>query len=123
VHELSVTQSILEITLQHAEAAGAARVIGVHLVIGDLSSYVDEAVQFYWGILAEGTIAEGSELQFSRTAAEIECLECGNQYSPSTDELACPSCEGIRVNVIAGDEFLLQDIEVELEDNAPIERE
>ncbi len=73
-------------------------------------------------MLTDGTIAEGSRLRFSRTHAEMECLECGHQYSPSTEDFACPSCEGIRLNVTSGDEFLLQDIEVELKDEVEVQQ-
>ncbi len=122
MHELPVTQSALEIALRHAEAAEAERVTEVHIVIGDLSSYIDEAVQFYWEILTAGTIAEGSQLRFTRIPAEMECMGCGYRYSPAEEDFACPKCEGIQLNIVSGDEFLLQDIEVEYEEAVSAQR-
>ena len=54
MHELSVTESILEITVRHAQDAGAIKVNDLYLVIGDLASIVDDSVQFYWEIISQG---------------------------------------------------------------------
>ena len=64
MHELSITESILDITLRHARQAGAGRVTNLYLVIGQLASIVDDSVQFYWDIVAKGTLAEGAHLHF-----------------------------------------------------------
>ena len=42
MHELSVTESVLEIACRHAEKAQASRVTDIYLEIGRLSSIVDE---------------------------------------------------------------------------------
>ena len=113
MHELPITESILEIALRHAQAADARRIRNIYLVIGQLSTVVDESVQFYWGLVAEGTIAEGARLQFRRIPAEIECLECHQRYPPSEDNMGCPSCGSEVVRVVAGDEFYVEAIDVD----------
>jgi hydrogenase nickel incorporation protein HypA/HybF len=113
VHELGVTQSILHIALHHAQEAGAVRVKEVNLVIGELSSIVDDSVQFYWEQLSHNTLAEGSQLHFRRIPTELLCLSCDRRYTPARDDFACPSCGGMRIKVVAGEEFYLESIEVE----------
>jgi hydrogenase nickel incorporation protein HypA/HybF len=113
MHELSVTESLLEIALRHAQQAGATRVTGLHLVIGQLSSIVDDSVQFYWDFVSKDTIAEGARLHFRRIPAELACQACGERYAPDGENLACPKCGGTRVRVAAGDEFRLDSIDVE----------
>jgi hydrogenase nickel incorporation protein HypA/HybF len=113
MHELAVTESILEITLRHAEAAGAQRVTDIHLVLGELASIVDDSVQFYWDMISKDTLAEGATLHFKRIRAEMECLDCGAVYHPGEGQLRCPQCDDGRVRVIAGEEFRLEAIEVD----------
>ncbi len=115
MHELSITQSLLELALEHAEAAGARRVTDLHLVIGDLSSVLDGCVQFYWDVITEGTMASGSRLHFQRVAAELRCQDCGASCALGEIEAACPQCGGSRLQITAGDEFYLDSIEIEQE--------
>ncbi len=113
MHELSVTESILEITLRHAQQARARRVTALHLVIGQLASIVDDSVQFYWDIIARGTLADGAVLYFRRIPAEMMCTVCSTRYVLPTDDMACPSCHSTQVKVVSGSEFYLDSIEVE----------
>jgi len=112
MHELAVTEQIKEIALRHARAAGAERVTDLYLVIGDLSSIVDDSVQFYWDFVSEGTAAAGARLHFRRIPAEMACQACGHDYSPG-EALLCPRCDSGRVRIVAGDEFYLEAIDVE----------
>lgn len=111
MHELAVTESILEITLRHAEEAEAVAVTDIHLVIGALSTIVDESVQFYWDIISEESIAAGSRLHFRRIPGRMECQACGHTYNP-TDSLVCPVCDSEHVRIVAGEEFYLEAIDV-----------
>ena len=112
MHELAITTSILDIALRHAGAA--ARVTDVYLVIGELSSMIDDSVQFYWDIISQNTIAEGARLHFRRVAAELTCDLCGRRYGlREQPDLACPDCGSTRISVLCGEEFFLESIEIE----------
>jgi hydrogenase nickel incorporation protein HypA/HybF len=115
MHELSVTESILEIALKHARQADAQRIADIYLVIGQLSSIVDDSVQFYWDIIAKDSLAEGACLHFRRIPAQLACLDCGSQFGLNREDYFCPNCHGIRVKVVSGEEFFLEAIEVEKE--------
>ncbi len=113
MHELSVTQGMLEIALKHAQQAGAQRITHINLVIGDLSSIVDDSVQFYFDIISQDTIAEGAQLVFQRVPATFRCWDCGNIYTSRGHDFTCPQCGGMKVEVIAGNELRVESIEVE----------
>jgi hydrogenase nickel incorporation protein HypA/HybF len=112
MHELSITQNLLDLALRHADGK---TVTDLHLVIGQLSSFMDDSVQFYWDIIAKGTPAEGARLHFRRIAAELKCRDCGQQFDLEGDSFACPTCNSMNVEVVGGDAFLLESIEVETE--------
>ncbi len=113
MHELAITESILNISLKHAEQANATAVTDLFLVIGDLSSVVDDSVQFYWDIVSRDTLAEGAVLHFSRIPIEMTCQDCGKAYTPDKETMNCPGCGGASPVITKGEEFYLDSITVE----------
>ncbi len=113
MHELSVTQNLLKIALDHAEKANARQVTVLNIVMGELSSMVDDSIQFYWEMIAKDTIAEKATLHFKRIPAELQCVACLNKYHPAGGELICPHCGGAGAKIISGEEFFLESIDVE----------
>lgn len=113
MHELAVTQSMLDIALRHGADAHAEHITDLHVVIGQLSSMIDESVQFYWDIISQNTPAEGAKLHFHRIAAEMLCLTCNQRYSMQPEQLLCPVCGSTQVKVVAGEEFYLESIQIE----------
>lgn len=113
MHELVVTQSLLKIALDQAEKVNAKQITTLNIVMGELSSMVDDSIQFYWEIIAKGTIAEKAVLNFRRVPAELQCMTCFEKYRPASMELVCPRCGGVGAKIIAGEEFFLETIDVE----------
>jgi hydrogenase nickel incorporation protein HypA/HybF len=113
MHELAVTESILEIALRHAQEARASQITDLHLVVGQLSSIVDDSVQFYWDIIAKDTLAESAHLDFRRIPAELLCLDCEQRYHPEQEDFACPKCGSTRLKILTGEEFFLESIDIE----------
>jgi hydrogenase nickel incorporation protein HypA/HybF len=113
MHELSVTESVLEIACRHAKKEQAVSVTDIYLVIGRLSSIIDDSIQFYWDIISKGTLCEGAMLHFKRIPAKLICLECQQEYTLGNELQACPNCGSARVKVLSGDEFNLESIEIE----------
>ena len=111
MHELPITQSILDIALRHA--GDAKNVTKINLVIGDLSSVVGDSVSFYWDILSKDTIADGAILHFERIKTRFLCTACQNEYESEAKEFNCPNCESDQVKILTGKEFQVESIEVE----------
>jgi hydrogenase nickel incorporation protein HypA/HybF len=120
MHELAVTESILSIALDHAQRCGATRVTDLNLVIGQLSSIIDDSVQFYWDIVSKETLCEGAVLHFERIPAQLVCQDCGHSYEINSGLEACPQCASFNIRVHAGDEFRLESIEVETAETAVV---
>lgn len=56
MHELAVTEEIIKVV---TDASKGRRIREIVLVIGNLSSFIDESIQFYFDKLTESTPLEG----------------------------------------------------------------
>lgn len=113
MHELGITEQIVDIALKHGEKNQAEKITDLYLVIGELSSIIDDSVQFYWDMIAENTICEGATLHFKRIPAIFKCQECSTEYKLQEGELTlCPTCEGSRMEILQGKEFHLESINI-----------
>jgi len=112
MHELSITQQVLDIAVKKAMEADAAGIKQINLVIGDMSSVVDDCVQFYFDIISKDTIAGKAKLSFRRINTRLRCRE-GHEFTPAADNWSCPYCQDGDVEVVAGKEFYVDSIEVE----------
>jgi len=113
LHEFSITQSILSIALEKANAANASRVIKINLVIGELSGIVDECVEFYFDFLNKDTIAAQASLSFHHPPTRLRCHNCATVFSPDNLDWACPNCHQQAIEIISGRECYIESIEVE----------
>jgi hydrogenase nickel incorporation protein HypA/HybF len=120
MHELPITQNILQIALKYGTQSKATRITDLYLVIGQLSTVIDESIQFYWPIISKDTIAENARLHFKRIPARLECSHCGQVYILEDGQLTpCPQCDSSQVAIIAGKEFQLESIAIDQEDTQP----
>ena len=112
MHELAVTESLLEIVLESARENKARTVTDITLTIGALSSIVDDSVQFYWNHISKGTIAEKAILHFNRPPATLTCLNCDTEFILKDELTPCPNCHSINLAILTGEEFQVDYIEI-----------
>jgi hydrogenase nickel incorporation protein HypA/HybF len=75
MHELSIALNIVEIAEEEAKRHGSARVQSVRVRIGDLAGVARDALLFSYGLVCEGTLAEGSTLVFENgEGLELEVI-------------------------------------------------
>lgn len=113
MHELSLTQSILNIALSEAEKHGAKKVTEIKIVLGVLGGAVPECIQEYFDLISEGTAAQGAKLSFRVAEAEFTCLGCGAKFSRERITFKCPKCESPKVKITSGREFFVEAIDIE----------
>ena len=81
MHEMAVTQSILDIALDHAQRVGATRVTDLNLVVGPVVLHCRRFGAVLLGLSsARSTLREGAQLHFERVPAQMLCLDCGQSY-------------------------------------------
>ena len=115
MHELAITQSMLDLVLEEAKKAGATRVDRVNLVVGDMSGVVGESVEFYFGFLAKETIAREAVLSFRNVPTQARCHTCGEVSALGVQDWSCPACGNGSMEIVTGNELYVESIEVEQE--------
>ena len=113
MHELPATQAILDAAICTARDHGASRIVAIDLVIGEMSTMMDDSVQMYFDILSRDTPAAGAVLRFRREPGAATCFDCAARYPVRPPlEPACPVCGGTFVRVTGGQQFTIESIEV-----------
>jgi hydrogenase nickel incorporation protein HypA/HybF len=113
MHEMAITRELLGLAQKHAAAAGGRRVTDLAIVVGELSTFSEDAVAFCWEVLAQGSPCEGARLHFRRVPAELTCLDCGKAHTLGGELAPCPACGSSRLKVTAGDDLILESLEIE----------
>ena len=113
MHEMALTESIVEIALEEARRQGARKVTRVFLDVGALSCVEPEALEFCFSAVAAGTAAEGAKLEIERIAGAGWCLDCERTVPLAERYGACPECGGYRVRMTAGDELRVREMEID----------
>lgn len=113
MHEYAVTEEIIKMADAQAKKSGASKITAINLVIGDLSTFIDESVQMYFDILSKQTLADGAKLNFKRIRAEFKCGECGKVFEKPDKGFECPKCKALGTPTGVGREFYIESIEVE----------
>ena len=110
MHELPAVEDMIRALDEESEKKNISKIEEVHLIIGELSSYIGECVQMYFDLLSAGHTCEGARLSFTHTKARFKCTKCGHEYDHDRD-FSCPQCGGDGVLIKGtGREFLISSI-------------
>jgi hydrogenase nickel incorporation protein HypA/HybF len=115
MHELQVTQSILETVLASARQNSVEKVLRIHLTVGALHDLRREWIQRYFDYLSKDSRAEGAEITIHRLQPGFRCARCDCFFEvdlEDMDRIRCPSCRADRVTLEQGQEFFVRDMEV-----------
>lgn len=110
MHELSLTQGIVDICLQHAQGK---RVSSVTLEIGLLSSVVPEAVEFCFTACSAATLLENAQLIIDRIEGRGVCGRCNREQVLKQLYDPCSECGDYGIRIIAGEEMRVREIEID----------
>lgn len=109
MHELSLCGAIIDTATAHA---AERRVTRIDVRIGHLRQVVPETLRFCWSMRTEGTAFDGCELAVTHVPAEVVCRGCGASTTLEHPVLRCGDCGGVDVDLVAGEEFLIESIDL-----------
>lgn len=109
MHELGITQNIVEIV---AESAKGAKVRRVRLEIGQLAAIMPDAVRFCFDVCTQNTPLAGATLEIIEIAGMGRCRHCNAQV-PLDQPFGICECGSVELDIIAGQELKIKEMEVE----------
>jgi hydrogenase nickel incorporation protein HypA/HybF len=110
VHELAIAEAVVAIVERHAAGRTVRR---VELRVGYLRQVVPDALTFAFELITEGTRLEGAELAIEEVPARGSCRGCGAETTMTWFPLQCGQCGGLDVELMAGEELLVDALELE----------
>lgn len=109
MHELGITQNIVAIVAENAQQAKVKRVL---LEIGKLSAIMPSAIRFCFDICSQGTVLAGAALEINEIPGLAKCRQCGAEVPLETLFGKC-QCGSVQLDLIAGEELKIKEIEIE----------
>lgn len=120
MHELAICQSLIGQLDAIASDHPQKKIVVVHLQVGPLSGVVPELLRDAFPFASAGTAAENAELQFHESGVRVHCPKCGADSDASSNKLICGECGNWQTELIAGDELILQQVELDSDDSAEL---
>lgn len=109
MHELSLCDAIVATADRHAAGRPIRR---IQLRIGHLRQVVPATLEFCWEARVDDTDLESCKLVVEYVPVMLRCRTCAADTTLSEPALRCGSCGGRAVDVLGGDEFLIESIDV-----------
>jgi hydrogenase nickel incorporation protein HypA/HybF len=109
MHELGITQNIVAIVAEHAKGAKVQKVV---LEIGKLSAIMPDAIRFCFDICSQNTVLEEAILEILEISGLARCRQCSSEFVLEKPFGIC-QCGSIYLDLIAGEELKIKEIEVE----------
>ena len=120
MHELSIAEAVVEIASRHS---AGRRVSKVELKVGHLRQVVPSALEFAFELVTDGTPLEGAELVIEDVPAQGRCRACGGETEMRAFPLQCSRCGGFDLELQAGEELLVDALELQEEPLELVEHE
>jgi Zn finger protein HypA/HybF involved in hydrogenase expression len=98
VHELGITQGIIDRAREAAKRESAARIGRLYLVLTPAADFSPESIEMYFTMLTEGDpLFAGASLEFGVAPAGALCLACGDEFVTEAPQPMCPQCGSSQV--------------------------
>ncbi len=112
MHEMSLTEGILQLIEDAAREQAFSKVSAVWLEIGQLAGVEVEALRFCFDAVTRGSMAEGARLEIISVSGIGWCMDCSESVHLKEVYGECPRCGHHRVQVTGGNEMRVKELEV-----------
>ena len=113
MHELSIAESIIELSVAKAREQNACSVQKVKVRLGEFTTVAREALESAFEVARAGTLAASAQLEIEIVPMVTRCVSCGPVNDPAREVcLICARC-GLPLEILAGAELQLEYVDLE----------
>ena len=118
MHEFSLALGLVERLKELAQKHKAKQIDKVYIKWGKLSGVVIDSFIFSFNLIKEEyPILKNCEIVVNEEPITYKCLNCNFVFEKEDFKFPkCPKCDSIQVKQIKGDAFLIEKVEMEVDD-------
>ena len=109
MHELAITESILNQAIAEAKKQKATAINVIKLKIGEGQSLVPDCMQFYFETARKGTLAAKAKLDIEIVPMKLVCPKCRAEVKDLNPTCGCQA----GVEIVSGQELAIEYIDIE----------
>ena len=100
MHELGITQGIIDRAREVAVANGARKVTDLFLTMTPAADFTFDSIEMYFEMLTdEDDLFQGARLHLQWAPVAATCLTCSDEFSTEAPRPACPQCGSAAVRL------------------------
>ena len=98
MHELGITQGIIDRAREAAAGAGAEKVSDLFLLMTPAADFTQDSIEMYFEMLTQDdAMFAGARLHFDHQSVAATCLRCSDEFSTDAPHPVCPQCGSLEV--------------------------
>ena len=111
MHELTVIENIMNISIQAAKENELSHIEKINLTVGKLQHLNEMIIQNAFLAAKIDTPAAKAELIISRRPVQLMCQDCKHEFLPENNYFYCPECNSSNTKIVRGNELHVESIE------------
>ena len=113
MHELALSQSIVDLVVECARKEGVRPVTRVVVEVGIAAGVEPDALNFCFDLVAADTVAHGAELVIETIGLQARCRNCTCEFEPARLVSSCPRCGSYAPHLLKGRELRVKSFDGE----------
>ena len=113
MHELALSQSIVDLVVECARKQGVHAITRVVVEVGLAAGVEPDALRFCFDVVAADTLAQGAELAIETITLQARCRDCAREFEPARPVSSCPRCGSYAPHLLRGRELRVKSFDCE----------
>lgn len=98
MHELGITQGIIDRAREAAQQHGARKVTDVYVAMTPAADFTQASIEMYFQMLTEeDELFKSAALHVEHRPVAATCLSCGDEFSTDAPQPICRQCGSTQV--------------------------